>query len=411
MCTVRCSMLSLFKYLRSVRFFVALALVGLALTQVVFAADIRLVRKLPKVDAASVIILSLNGPIEPGDIGKFETLLGENGFSEGNVFEQRATVWLNSEEGDYDEGLKLGLLFSLRKIETVVLKDSVCSSACALAFLGGSVLGEEGASFSSRTLAVGGKVSFHAPPLILPEGTITKASVETSYAAAVATISAISLNSEELRLRTSLLPVVLTIGAGRFFDIATVDDLGLFGIATNRSFSPQFLTRSMVTNLCHNAYEWDAGRSASVRKANPSSSAEISDTQVKTGYFGDGERPTTRTIISVAAAAEGSSFYCVVDHVVMSGRLKVACRGFLLAFDPQEALERAKILDKEGGGSADAECDVPGSINALDPQGYQSFTDFRSAYALAPAGTPVGSIDAVIAGYETEEEPLTVGRR
>ena len=67
-------------------------------------------------------------------------------------------VYLDSPGGNLREGLKLGAYFYDLKIETVVEAKAPCTSACALAFLGG----RDANGNVSRTKFTGGRLGYHA---------------------------------------------------------------------------------------------------------------------------------------------------------------------------------------------------------------------------------------------------------
>ena len=69
-------------------------------------------------------------------------------------------VFLDSNGGDYREGLLLATLFKTRKVRTVVVAGDVCISACAIAFLGGTAYGEEGTEPFARSIAPNARLGF-----------------------------------------------------------------------------------------------------------------------------------------------------------------------------------------------------------------------------------------------------------
>ena len=106
--------------------------------------------------------LRLTGMIEAGDSDKLrkmvEKLRGTGPPAPGAPL---ATIELSSKGGDLYEGLKLGYLFREFDIATVVRKDDLCLSACALAFLGGTQSHAHQQVVPSRSLEIGGQVGFH----------------------------------------------------------------------------------------------------------------------------------------------------------------------------------------------------------------------------------------------------------
>jgi hypothetical protein len=67
-------------------------------------------------------------------------------------------VYLDSPGGNLREGLKLGSYFYEFKVETVVANKAICTSACALAFLGG----RDAKGEAARTKYTTGRVGYHA---------------------------------------------------------------------------------------------------------------------------------------------------------------------------------------------------------------------------------------------------------
>lgn len=80
-------------------------------------------------------------------------------------------VDMNSPGGLYTEGWKIAKLFSDYKsvASTYVAKDSYCYSACAIAFLGGSAPGADGAIVRRRIIHSSAKLGFHAPFPVLED--------------------------------------------------------------------------------------------------------------------------------------------------------------------------------------------------------------------------------------------------
>ena len=88
-------------------------------------------------DSSGLNAIAATGTIEAGDSEKFlrylRTLPGK----------PNTAIYLSSPGGSLIEGLKLGYLFKEMRIKTVVEGDrpnNLCASACALAFLGATIL-------------------------------------------------------------------------------------------------------------------------------------------------------------------------------------------------------------------------------------------------------------------------------
>lgn len=358
----------------------------------------------------AAIVYSIDGPITPRTVDELKSYLQRKNFEGGSIFGQRAVVTLNSTEGDFEAALALAELFSSRGIETMVLAGASCLGPCAIAFLGGSVSAEEGSKSISRTLAVGGKLGFHAPPIELPDGTISKAMVQSAYEVALSRIAKLAAKDEVLSLRARMFPVFLTTGPGNFRLITSVADLGDFEIATSRPVQPSHLTASMATNLCRNSYFWSEGTVVSDEDIDALSDQKMRNFTLTANELHGDSAGTVRTVVPTARGGEGSTYYCLIDHAKRSDGLKVLCRGFIVANDLELAIDRARTVDPNAAGSVDLECDLPDPLDSIDPDSFQAVMNSPPVYVFAPAATPIGSIGAVIAQYEKDEPPIRPDR-
>lgn len=103
------------------------------------AAEMRLVSG----SADGIEYISVVGDFEIGDDQKFISIA---------LPLKRAIVAFNSDGGNLLAGLKIGMAIRLKEFTTLVPANSVCASACGLAWLGGS----------QRLLDATAKVGFHA---------------------------------------------------------------------------------------------------------------------------------------------------------------------------------------------------------------------------------------------------------
>ncbi|NQW51511.1 MAG: hypothetical protein HQ465_09760, partial [Rhodospirillales bacterium] len=106
--------------------------------------------------------LRITGRFENGDGDKLRGVLA--GLKTGTTrtaSQPLATVELSSSGGELLEGLKVGYLFREFEVATLVRKGDVCLSACALAFLGGTVSRLPPTPLPSRHIEIGGQVGFH----------------------------------------------------------------------------------------------------------------------------------------------------------------------------------------------------------------------------------------------------------
>lgn len=358
----------------------------------------------------TVIIYKIDGSIARSMVEDLLRFLDGKHFDHGSIFGRRAVVTLNSTGGDFGAGLALAELFKSRGIETMVPAGASCLGPCAIAFLGGSVESDEGAMSVSRTLAVGGRLGFHAPALELPDGVLTSAVAQSAYETALSQIVGLAESGETLALRARLFPALLITGVGNFKEIESVNDLGEFEIATSHLATPSDLTASMAINLCRNAYSWSEDPQLAVDSASAQSSRKISSFKLTANDpFGD-DAGTIRTVVPLAADGEGNAYYCLVDHAKLPDGLKVLCRGFILAGDQQHAIERARSLDPDIAGSVELDCNLPGPIDSIDLDGFGAVLNFPPVYVFVPAATAIRSIAAAVEKYQKEERPIVQDR-
>ena len=103
-------------------------------------------------DSAEVNAILLKGGVEDGDTFDLKVYISK--------LPKKPTVivYLNSPGGNLREGMRLGRFFFDNKIETAVETKTACSSACALAFLGG----RDETGKPHRTKASNSGLGFHS---------------------------------------------------------------------------------------------------------------------------------------------------------------------------------------------------------------------------------------------------------
>ena len=103
-------------------------------------------------DSPSVNAILLKGKIEYEDTFRLQRYIA-NLPTKNNI-----VVYLDSPGGNLREGLKLGYFFYQSNIETVVDAKMYCTSACAIAFLGG----RESSGKPKRTKYSSARLGFHS---------------------------------------------------------------------------------------------------------------------------------------------------------------------------------------------------------------------------------------------------------
>lgn len=105
--------------------------------------------------------------------------LNENSISE-SMWDENAAICLDSPGGDFVVGKQMARLINLNVWRTAVTSEASCSSACALAFMGGT--GSIGMyTYSHRVVYPGGELGFHAPRLVVSEGIYSERAVSDAY--------------------------------------------------------------------------------------------------------------------------------------------------------------------------------------------------------------------------------------
>lgn len=90
----------------------------------------------------------------------------------------RTKIILSSKGGDLDQGIRIGRFFRNYRIRTIILAGEECSSACAIAFLGGTNEGSKTA-VAYRTKSSAGLLGFHRFKLDYANlSTVTKKEIE-----------------------------------------------------------------------------------------------------------------------------------------------------------------------------------------------------------------------------------------
>lgn len=207
-------------------------------------------------------VFSLSGPLRVGDSEKARNLF-ESYLKNTTVFcetEKPAVIQLNSEGGSFKEGLKLAELFRQKGVGTIVKSTHRCLSACGVAFLGGTrELCLDGDRGRYRRIEPGAQLGFHAPSLLVPERSYTRAQISRSYDTAVKQIGQLVNEMLKSGIPSSLVTEMLKVGAKDFYFIDTVGKAGRwnFDVAVAGLKS---ITRMSLTTACANADAWSNDR-------------------------------------------------------------------------------------------------------------------------------------------------------
>lgn len=210
--------------------------------------------------------LQLSGPIEHGDFKKFVTLAKSVFTPLEEVGESTSanTICLDSPGGLLVEGMRFARYFYDNGVGTVILKDQLCASACALMFTMGRAVGPE-VSFTNRKLHIGGLLGFHRPSLHLPsDEAFGSRDIEASYDMAVdAVVEFVALanrtapwSNRPMVLSDLVEKIFATPGNDMFF-IDTVEKAARWNIELVGVRLPTAIDEERAYLACENALQWE----------------------------------------------------------------------------------------------------------------------------------------------------------
>jgi hypothetical protein len=191
----------------------------------------------------------LVGELVSSDPDRIESIITASPFE---------TLCLNSPGGSFLAGMKLADIFMNEGIQTYVKAGDECYSACAIAFLGGSIWGD--LRHVSRTLETGGKLGFHAPFLALPKAQYKSEYVEGLFSNAIALTSFLTSQKVHLKINDSFLTEFAFYhnDDNAVNTVETVRDAAIVGLELSGYTKPKTLEASSYNNACSllfNLYE------------------------------------------------------------------------------------------------------------------------------------------------------------
>lgn len=210
----------------------------------------------------------LEGEIAEGDSSRVIEALRKAEVSYQKDPWQQIVIALDSAGGDYHEGIDLAMIFRRFGLATVVRSADSCYSACAIAFLGGvgrpkdpTPVGEDDplpGQIPLRSLEKGARLGFHAPYLVVEDGTYEGELVQEAYRAAVLGIARLIALADRLYIPPAELPRILAPEQDEMYMVDDVDAVGVLGI-DYKDYSYQIrdnyaFTWSMIRNGCVNRY-------------------------------------------------------------------------------------------------------------------------------------------------------------
>jgi hypothetical protein len=175
--------------------------------------------------------IHLRGPIVEGDAVQLRSALDSLGgqLSYGNTNTESLRICFDSAGGSYEEGLNIArLLIGLdpgypSTIGSAVPGNAVCLSACAVAFMGGTMSDEPGYRTPDRIIQPGAQLGFHAPMLVVSPDQYSEAEVTQAYRIALVSVAEIIglVNDGMYHFPLSLLQEMLDAPPDEMFYIET----------------------------------------------------------------------------------------------------------------------------------------------------------------------------------------------
>jgi hypothetical protein len=176
--------------------------------------------------------VEVSGSIEPGDTDRLATYLLTLHTDPDSWWR---VISLNSSGGSLAEGLLLGQFLREKRISTLVRRNNICYSACALAFLGGTQANTADTDVG-RYLEVGAKLGFHGFSSETEQIVLLK---EAFDLARVINSLIIAYASQMQRINLELFAELLGVDPASIHIISTPKELNGLGITIKKSLPPR----------------------------------------------------------------------------------------------------------------------------------------------------------------------------
>ncbi|PIP00688.1 hypothetical protein [Pleomorphomonas carboxyditropha] len=333
--------------------------------------------------------VSLDGDIVKGDFQKIKDAFAEADSvtsakkSSCNVNESGEKslkyISLNSNGGDYMEAIDIldWMKEDSRTISTYVDRNSVCYSACAIIFLGGSVPGVEDQTFLRRSIDPKAKLGFHAPFPILDDRNYSDKEVMDYFHQAFFIEHGFFERSKKLGLPLEVSQLLMQPTNDALYMIDTVGRAFLLNATVQSRFTffssadtAYIVDGKTAINICVNN---ELLRSYGQIEEFSKFSTWLKDNKLRSTFHftptSDGTRilpMTLAAVVPVEYAGEGMYQSCVVSIPVPDGQkpksTKVVPKCVGLFFDDFELgskIERGGVDSLDGGDKSFCRADGP----------------------------------------------------
>lgn len=232
------------------------------------------------------IEIQLDGRIDLGDADRLENILIAI-QNENTGFIVVPTLMLNSKGGSFIEGLRIGRLLREYGASTLVRSNAECYSACAIAFLGGTMFYPASGPGISRRLEIGGTIGFHGYYINPDADRLIRTTVLQPYLGfelSKALASMLAGYAAQMNVSSDWIEKTLARGPAELHLVSTIGDVLDLGIDIESPPRVSLIDRSQAVNICNHATSYrrplsPKGRNengeTSVRKLSPLEAKKI----------------------------------------------------------------------------------------------------------------------------------------
>lgn len=194
--------------------------------------------------------LTLRGQITEGDADKIDAAARNLPTDVIDLY-RKQRLCLDSPGGSYPEGVAIAKLLKDIGLGTAIAASARCESACAIAFMGGTMHGEEGLSQVHRLLHPKGKLGIHAPSVDVPDRAYEKHEVDRSFQIALDAIATLMLaRTEGLDFPESMMIAMLRTPPKQMHYVTTTGQAAQWQIALFPIALPGRSTSELAATAC-----------------------------------------------------------------------------------------------------------------------------------------------------------------